>query len=81
MTQLWQVDTYRLATENSYLEDTLKFKGYKAQLADIIGDTVYFRYYDEPEVEYIEFCFTRLNRGKARLNYVSYVEWDESRIG
>lgn len=43
-----------------------------AELADLQGDTVYFRNYEDTDVEYIEFAFTRLGVGRVRLETVSY---------
>lgn len=76
-TQVWQLRGYVKALEESHLEGSLKTSCLKAKLADIKGEVVYFRNYEDTNLEYIEFCFTRMV-GKIKFNYVSYVEWDDS---
>ena len=78
MTQVWQLPNYVKAAQASHLRSnkTLMHDCMNAELEDIIGDTVYFRNYEDSEVDFIEFCFTREGVGKIKFNYVSYVDWD-----
>ena len=71
-----QVPTYVKALETAGLRGSELKSCLTAELADIIGDVVYFRNYKDTDLEYIEYSFTRLGNNKAKFNYVSYVEYD-----
>lgn len=73
--QLWQVRGYVKAINQSHLHPSLRKSALNAKLADIKGDLVYFRNYEDTELEYIEYCFTR-NVGSIKFNYVSHVEFE-----
>ena len=77
--QLWQVRQYVKAIQESHLDDSHRISAMKAELAEIKGDVVYFRNYVDTNLEYIEFCFTRLV-GKVKFNYIAYVEYSEDSL-
>lgn len=76
-TQVWQLPYYTRAVKESHLDEWHQKSCLKAELAEIIGNDIYFRNYNDTSLEYIEFCFTRVGIGYVKFNYVSYVEWSE----
>lgn len=77
MTKVYQLPNYVKAVKeslkprsNSLYQDCLN-----ADLAEIKGDVIYFRNYEDADVAYIEFCFTRIAIGNIKFNYVSYRPW------
>lgn len=79
MTTVLQLPNYVKAARESLKprSQTLFHDCLNAELADLQGDTVYFRNYEDTDVEYIEFAFTRLGVGRVRLDTVSYKEYQE----
>ena len=76
-TQVWQLPNYTRVIKARHLDEFHRKFALKAELAKIEGDLVYFRNYDDKDVEYIEFCFTRVGIGNIKFNYISYVVWSE----
>lgn len=76
-TQVWQLPYYTRAVKESHLDESHQKSALKAELADVKGDVVYFRNYQDTNLEYIEFCFTRVGVRNIKFNYISYCEYDE----
>lgn len=78
MTQVRELPNYVKAAQNSHLKANrlLLHHCMNSELEDIVGDTVYFRNYEDNDVDFIEFCFTREGIGKIKFNYVSHMPWD-----
>ena len=76
-TQVWQLPYYTRAVKESHLDELHQKSCLKAELADVKGDQVYFRNYADTNLEYMEFCFTRVGVGNIKFNYISYIEWHE----
>lgn len=72
-TKLIHLRQYVKALKESHLDGSHFNSCLKAELADIKGNVVYFRNYEDTNLDYIEFCFTRMD-DRVIFNYMSYVE-------
>lgn len=71
MTQVYQLPNYIKALKTAGVSSTLFNVCMNAELYDIVGEqgrTVLFRSIDLPDVEYVEFRFTRERVGVIRFD-------------
>lgn len=76
MTKVFDLPMYSRAADLSHLEGSLYVSCMNAEFAEEKGNVVYFRNYKDTNLEYIEFCFTKINPFIAKFEYVSYVEYE-----
>lgn len=75
-TQVIHLRQYVKAVKESHLDGSHVNSCLKAELAKVDGDVVYFRNYEDTNLDYMEFSFIRLAGGGVKFRHLSYIEDD-----
>ena len=73
--QVIHLRQYVEAVKESHLDGSHIQSCLRAELAEVKGNLIYFRNYEDTNLDYIQFLFVR-EKGKVKFKHISYIEDD-----